>query len=101
MPKNLGEWLDTETFRFIQIRDFFFHVIKGLRHLSTYEDLNNKDFIHGDIKLSNILIDVNCNAVIADFGLEGATSVYAAPETLDKKSVSKKTDIHGLGIRVI
>ena len=93
--KNLREWLETPPFQFIQIRDFFFGVILGLHYLAT------KDFVHGDIKLSNILIDENLIAVIADFGLEGATSVYAAPETLDKKPVLMKTDIHGLGIRFI
>ncbi|PIN19251.1 Serine/threonine protein kinase [Handroanthus impetiginosus] len=66
---------------------------KGLAYL--HEDCHSK-FIHRDIKLSNILLDFNFEAKVADFGLAKFTSdadtiMYLAPEYASSGKLSEKS----------
>ena len=88
-------------------------LIQGLRFL------HNAGIIHRDIKPSNLLFrdTEGCQPVIGDFGissqLEGVEDVrrtatahfmtldYAAPELIDGKVVSEKTDYYALGITLL
>lgn len=81
-----------------------YDVAKGLRYS------HGKKVIHGDIKLSNILM-VNGKAKISDWGLSkmklersvsmsGLTPSYAAPEQISSKfgKADERTDIYQLGV---
>ncbi|SBS96054.1 tyrosine kinase-like protein (TKL3) [Plasmodium ovale curtisi] len=74
--------------------------------------IHSKNFLHRDIKLSNILLDENQNAVISDFGLSTYFSpndsptayaiygniFYAAPEVLKGEGFFKESDVWSFAV---
>src|SRR5205809_6458882 len=81
-------------------------ILQGINYI------HNKNIIHCDLTLNNILIDNNNSIKITDFGLaknisdyqsiisssEYGTYIYTAPETIKQKKCSVKSDIYSLGI---
>eukprot|EP01018_Ginkgo_biloba_P004789 Gb_07184 [translate_table: standard] len=80
---------------------------RGLAYLHTQENI-----VHGNLTSSNILLDAQMNAKIADFGLSrlmtsaansnviataGALG-YRAPELTKLKKASTKTDVYSFGV---
>lgn len=71
---------------------------------------HERDVIHRDIKMANVLLDENRNAKLIDFGFSICTSsrnlsvwcgtpVYMAPEVLTKRNYNGKlTDVWSLGV---
>jgi predicted Ser/Thr protein kinase len=69
--------------------------------------VHEKGVIHGDVKPANVLIDVDANAMLLDFGCatigddapQGfrGTPGYAAPEVLRGQKATVATDSYGLG----
>ncbi|KAI4313036.1 hypothetical protein MLD38_037815 [Melastoma candidum] len=83
-------------------------VARGLSHLHTKEDM-----IHGDLNSTNILLDDDGTARIADYGLSRLTTAaaaatttvatagalgYAAPEVGRTKKGTAKSDVYSLGV---
>ena len=80
---------------------------RGLFHLH-----NNENIIHGNLTSSNILLDDQTTAKIADFGLSKLMTAaansnviatagalgYRAPELSKLKKASMKTDVYSLGV---
>ncbi|XP_045819109.1 probable leucine-rich repeat receptor-like protein kinase At1g68400 [Trifolium pratense] len=66
---------------------------------------HNNNLTHGNIKSTNILIDVSGNAHVADFGLSIFTTPsnrrsngYRAPESSDGRKQSQKSDVYAFGV---
>lgn len=74
------------------------------------EYLHNGNVIHNDIKPSNILINKNGDAVLADYGISGIISsagnpiiaknsyiIHQAPETIECNKINFSSDIYQVG----
>ncbi|KAK2377253.1 putative inactive leucine-rich repeat receptor protein kinase IMK2 [Trifolium repens] len=80
---------------------------RGLLYLHSHENI-----IHGNLTSSNVLLDENTNAKIADFGLSRLMTTaansnviatagalgYRAPELSKLKKANTKTDVYSLGV---
>ena len=85
-------------------------VARGLNHLHSQENI-----IHGNLTSSNVLLDEQTNAHIADFGLSrlmtaaantnviatAGTLGYRAPELSKLKNANTKTDVYSLGVIIL
>ncbi|CAI0424087.1 unnamed protein product [Linum tenue] len=85
-------------------------IARGLNHLHT-----NENIIHGNLTSSNVLLDEQTNAHIADFGISrlmtaaaaanviatAGTLGYRAPELSKMKNGSTKTDVFSLGVIIL
>ncbi|XP_058750461.1 probable leucine-rich repeat receptor-like protein kinase At1g68400 [Vicia villosa] len=66
---------------------------------------NNTNLTHGNIKSTNILVDVSGTARVVDFGLSVFTlpsarrsNGYRAPEASDGRKPSQKSDVYAFGV---
>ncbi|WCJ27980.1 Leucine-rich repeat protein kinase family protein [Euphorbia peplus] len=85
-------------------------VARGVNYLHTHENI-----IHGNLTSSNILLDEQTNAHIADIGLSrlmtaaantnviatAGTLGYRAPELSKLKNANTKTDVYSLGVIIL
>ena len=76
-------------------------IVKGMAFLHNADP----EVVHNDIKPSNILVDSNFGCKVADFGLAGATGVFAggtpeymAPELITLGQAGKASDVYAFGI---
>ena len=91
----------------IHALDIISQVLEGISYA------HGQGFIHRDLKPSNIIIDLNGNAKIMDFGISKSideiesvtqhnarpgTLLYMSPEQLEGHEVTIKSDLYSLGI---
>jgi hypothetical protein len=119
---SLRDYIDKRNYKSNKIsiseeKNKFYQILCGLKYI------HSKNIIHRDLNPNNILIQLNTNTVkISDFGISvngtvndiySATEennekimendnyghkLYLAPEQINKKICSKKSDIYSLGI---
>lgn len=114
---SLSDWLheqkhQSQCLSWKQRVQIAYDVSDGLNYLHNYA---NPQYIHKDLKCSNILLDGNLRAKVANFGLarrseeEGSggmhitrhvvgTQGYMAPEYLEHGLVTPKLDVFALGV---
>lgn len=105
---NLTEVIEKNKISEPQMSKIVYESLKGLVHLHEH------DIIHRDIKSDNVLLDMNGNIKLSDFGFcarltpdknKRATLVgtpyWMAPEVVNQKKYDVKVDIWSLGIMVI
>lgn len=79
----------------------FTQVAQGLAHM------NDKGFVHADMKPTNVLVNERANAKIIDLGqackigtvktrIQG-TPGYMAPEQANRKEITERTDVYNFG----
>lgn len=73
--------------------------------LTGLKELRKNGFSHGDISLSNILIDINGSVYLTDYGLGNSTKnftystkPFTAPELLKGKVADFQSDLFSLGV---
>lgn len=88
-----------------EVVDLALQVLRGVAHA------HNNNVVHKDIKSLNILLDVNRNVKITDFGIANimdedstktqslmGTPQYVAPEILNREILTEQSDIYSVGI---
>ncbi|KAK9756008.1 hypothetical protein RND81_01G066600 [Saponaria officinalis] len=82
--------------------------IEGLSYLHT--QLASYDLPHGNLKSSNILINLQNEPLISDYGFNAMTNpnvasntlfAYKSPEVIQGQSISPKCDIYCLGVVIL
>ena len=101
------EMLDSDALTDIELPDIgtklniFRQVAEGLAHM------NDRGFVHADMKPTNVLVDEEMRAKIIDLGqackigtvkerIQG-TPGYMAPEQANRKEITEKTDVYNFG----
>lgn len=83
-----------------------------IKILETIDYIHSHNFIHKDIKPSNIIIDLNNNPYILDFGTATISNTitrtqqdlslwYSSPEQKNNKEVDITTDLYSFGITLL
>lgn len=72
--------------------------------------LHRNQFVHGNLKSSNVLLTKNYDGRLADYGLVLLVSLplenikvagYMAPEVTDLKKITEKGDVYGFGVLLL
>ncbi|XVF42755.1 hypothetical protein PTKIN_Ptkin01aG0389700 [Pterospermum kingtungense] len=118
---SLSDWLHSNKFQtsytlsWKQRVQIAYDIADALNYLHNYI---NPPYIHKDLKTSNILLDVNFRAKVANFGLartmgdndEGGlqltrhvvgTQGYMAPEYIENGVITPKLDVFALGVIIL
>ncbi|KAI9074913.1 hypothetical protein K1719_043142 [Acacia pycnantha] len=76
---------------------------RGIAHIHS---ASGRKFVHGNIKSANVLVTVDVEGCISDFGLTPLISLsvpsrspgYQAPEAIETRKCSQKCDVYSFGV---
>lgn len=79
---------------------------RGIAHIHS---ANGRKFVHGNIKSSNVLLSIDLQGCISDFGLTPLTSFcvsprspgYRAPEAIESRKSTQKSDVYSFGVLLL
>ncbi|KAK7340074.1 hypothetical protein VNO77_20767 [Canavalia gladiata] len=79
---------------------------RGIAHIHS---ANGRKFVHGNIKSSNVLLSMNLQGCISDFGLTPLTNFcassrspgYRAPEVTEMRKSTQKSDVYSFGVLLL
>ncbi|XP_004492584.1 probable inactive receptor kinase At5g58300 [Cicer arietinum] len=80
---------------------------KGIAHIHS---ANGRKLVHGNIKSSNVLLSIDLQGSISDFGLTPLTSLcvspksppgYQAPEVNESRKSTQKSDVYSFGVLLL
>ncbi|KAJ1407173.1 Protein kinase domain [Sesbania bispinosa] len=79
---------------------------RGIAHIHS---ANGRKFVHGNIKSSNVLLSIDLQGWISDFGLTPLTSFsvstrspgYRAPEVIETRKSTQKSDVYSFGVLLL
>jgi serine/threonine protein kinase len=80
---------------------------KGIAHIHS---ANGRKLVHGNIKSSNVLLSIDLQGCISDFGLTPLTSLcvssrsppgYRAPEVNESRKFTQKSDVYSFGVLLL
>ncbi|XP_030514269.1 protein LYK5 [Rhodamnia argentea] len=115
---SLSDWLHSKKFESYSVLSWkqrvqvAYHIADALNYLHNY---TNPPYIHKNLKSSNVLLDANFRAMVANFGLarlaehneEGGlqmtrhvvgTQGYMAPEYIENGVITPKLDVFAFGV---
>ncbi|TKY65649.1 inactive receptor kinase [Spatholobus suberectus] len=76
---------------------------RGIAHIHS---ANGRKFVHGNIKSSNVILSIDLQGCISDFGLTPLTNFcassrspgYGAPEVIETRKSTQKSDVYSFGV---
>nr|KYP73004.1 putative inactive receptor kinase At5g58300 family [Cajanus cajan] len=79
---------------------------RGIAHIHS---ANGRKLVHGNIKSSNVILSIDLQGCISDFGLTPLTSFcasskspgYGAPEAIETRKCSQKSDVYSFGVLLL
>ncbi|OHT10207.1 hypothetical protein TRFO_20596 [Tritrichomonas foetus] len=103
---NLRKFIKTHSLNNTEKTKILLQVLFGLDHL------HSKGIIHRDIKIDNILLNENYDAILSDFDISRSydnnrafttnvgTFRYMAPEQIIHQNISFQTDLYSFGLMI-
>ncbi|KAG4388970.1 hypothetical protein GLYMA_09G272900v4 [Glycine max] len=79
---------------------------RGIAHIHS---ANGRKLVHGNIKSSNVILSIDLQGCISDFGLTPLTNFcassrspgYGAPEVIESRKSTKKSDVYSFGVLLL
>lgn len=86
-------------------------ILRGVAHGIEHIHSAGGQFVHGNIKSSNVLVSQNFEACVSDFGLSSIMNTpvsssriavgYHAPEVIETQKPTQKSDIYSFGVLLL
>ncbi|RDX70369.1 putative inactive receptor kinase, partial [Mucuna pruriens] len=79
---------------------------RGIAHIHS---ANGRKLVHGNIKSSNVILSIDLQGSISDFGLTPLTNFcassrspgYGAPEVIETRKFTQKSDVYSFGVLLL
>ena len=84
-------------------------IVGAARGLAHIHSANGKKLVHGNIKSSNVILSIDLQGCISDFGLTPLTNFcgssrspgYGSPEVIESRKSTQKSDVYSFGVLLL